>query len=117
MVDGKGKVHQLKRISPEGLAVCAGMGLLGIVTEMTIQLTPPTHTKLITRYLANDTNLVDDIEKMLKVCAAAPHETGCQLAVGQQQEQHPDCCWGQGMAISKQLHPAALDACSHLRYG
>jgi FAD/FMN-containing dehydrogenase len=68
MIDGKGQVHQLKRISPEGLAVCAGMGLLGIVTEMTIQLTPTTHTKLITRYLANDTNLVDDIEKMLKVC-------------------------------------------------
>jgi hypothetical protein len=33
-------------------------------------MTPPSHTKLITRYLANDTDIVGDIEKMLKV---SPH--------------------------------------------
>jgi hypothetical protein len=43
------------------------MGLIGLITELELQLTPPTHTKLITRYLSPDTNLVQDIEKMLKV--------------------------------------------------
>lgn len=40
------------------------------LSELLIQMTPPTHTKLITRYLANDTDIVGDIEKMLKV---SPH--------------------------------------------
>ena len=48
------------------------MGILGIITEVTFQFTAPTHTKLITRYLSDDANLVDDIEKMLKVSNQQP---------------------------------------------
>jgi FAD/FMN-containing dehydrogenase len=66
-VDGHGKIHVTPRATEEGLAICSGMGILGIITEVTFQFTPPTHTKLITRYLSDDATLVDDIEKMLKV--------------------------------------------------
>jgi hypothetical protein len=41
-----------------------------LLPELEIQMTPPSHTKLITRYLANDTDIVGDIAKMLKV---SPH--------------------------------------------
>lgn len=42
---------------------------------MTLQMTPPTNTKLITRYLSSDETLFEDIEKMLKV-------GGSQFTVG-----------------------------------
>jgi FAD/FMN-containing dehydrogenase len=58
---------QSPRDSKEVKLFCGGMGLIGLITELEIQLTPPTHTKLITRYLSKDENMVDDIEKMLKV--------------------------------------------------
>lgn len=47
--------------------LCGGLGLIGLVTELEVQMTPPTHTKLITRYLSKDDDLVNDVEKMLKV--------------------------------------------------
>jgi len=73
MVDGKGDIVKVKNPSPEFNAVSAGLGLTGIITEMVLQLTPPTNTKLITRYLSSDATLFEDIEKMLKV--------GCCLGV------------------------------------
>ncbi|WIA41247.1 hypothetical protein OEZ86_004858 [Tetradesmus obliquus] len=69
-VDANGNVRTSSRDSEEGRLFCGGMGLIGVMTELDIQMTPPTHTKLITRYLANDTDIVGDIEKMLKV---SPH--------------------------------------------
>ncbi len=69
-VDVDGNVRVSARDTDEARLFCGGLGLIGIMTELELQLTPPTHTKLITRYLANDTNIVSDIEKMLKV---SPH--------------------------------------------
>ena len=37
-VDGKGEVHTAKRDSPEGHGLCSGMGLLGIISEVKMQL-------------------------------------------------------------------------------
>lgn len=69
-VDVNGNVRVSARNSDEVRLFCGGLGLIGIMTELELQLTPPTHTKLITRYLSNDTNMVKDIEKMLRV---SPH--------------------------------------------
>jgi hypothetical protein len=66
-VDGSGNIHRSRNPSPEFYAISAGLGLTGIVTELKLQLTPPTNTKLITRYLSSDATMFDDIEKMLKV--------------------------------------------------
>lgn len=71
-VDGKGEVHTSARDSPEGRAFCGGLGLIGIMTELVIQMTKSTHTKLTTRYLASDKNLMQDIEQMLKVSEMVP---------------------------------------------
>jgi hypothetical protein len=37
-VDGRGVVHTSARDSPEGRGLCSGMGLLGVVTELQLQL-------------------------------------------------------------------------------
>jgi hypothetical protein len=66
-VDGKGKVVTLNRTHPDFKALNGGLGLLGVMTEMTIQMTPPTNTQLITWYNVNDNNIITDIPKMLKV--------------------------------------------------
>jgi FAD/FMN-containing dehydrogenase len=66
-VDHQGNIRKNARQDKEVRLFCGGLGLIGLITELEIQLTPPTHTKLITRYLAKDDNMVDDIEKMLKV--------------------------------------------------
>lgn len=69
-IDHQGNIRKSARHDKEVKLFCGGMGLIGLITELEIQMTPPTHTKLITRYLSKDTNIVDDIEKMLKVRAA-----------------------------------------------
>ena len=69
-VDAKGKVHVSSRNSPEGRAHSGGMGLLGVITEFRLQLTPPSLTKLDTWYMKPDADLTGDIAKMLK---QAPH--------------------------------------------
>lgn len=74
-VDHQGNIRKSARHDKEGKMFCGGMGLIGLITELEVQLTPPTHTKLITRYLSNDTNLVDDIEKMLKVWPRSNHSS------------------------------------------
>jgi hypothetical protein len=69
-IDGMGAVRRSARDSDEGRAIAGGLGLTGIVTELVLQLTPPTHTQLITRYLSSDANMLEDLEMMLKV---SPH--------------------------------------------
>jgi hypothetical protein len=69
-VDGKGETHVTKRDSDEGRALVASVGNLGVVTELLLQLTPPTYTHLMTRYEATDENLVADFEKLLTL---SPH--------------------------------------------
>jgi FAD/FMN-containing dehydrogenase len=66
-VNALGEVTTSPRDSQEVRLLCGGLGLIGVVTEMKIQMTPPSHTKLITRYLSKDDNLVEEVEKMLKV--------------------------------------------------
>eukprot|EP00878_Enallax_costatus_P024256 GHUV01025873.1.p1 GENE.GHUV01025873.1~~GHUV01025873.1.p1 ORF type:complete len:253 (+),score=16.97 GHUV01025873.1:104-760(+) len=69
-VDADGQIRKSTRDSPEGKMLCGGLGLIGIITEIQLQMTPTTHTKLITRYLSSDADLFNDIAKMLKV---SPH--------------------------------------------
>jgi len=66
-VDHKGDIQKSHRNSKEVKLFCGGMGLIGLITELELQMTAPTHTKLITRYLSKDDNIVEDVEKMLKV--------------------------------------------------
>lgn len=66
-VDSTGKVHTSTKGSEEAFALCGGLGLLGTITEFTLQLTPTSKTRFFTWYLKDDTNLADDVEKVLKV--------------------------------------------------
>lgn len=69
-VDGKGDVHISKRNSDEGRALCGGVGVLGIITELVLQLQPLSHTKVETWGTVSDGNLAADIQTMLKVGTA-----------------------------------------------
>lgn len=44
-VDVQGNIRKSLRDSDEGRLFCGGMGLIGIITELEIQMTPPTHSK------------------------------------------------------------------------
>jgi FAD/FMN-containing dehydrogenase len=67
-VDAAGSVHNHGRDTDEVRAMCGGVGVLGVITELALQLTPPTNTRLSTpRYLASDANLTADIDELLKV--------------------------------------------------
>lgn len=69
-VNVDGEIKKSLRQSPEAKLFCGGLGIIGIITEIELQMTPTTHTKLITRYLSSDADLFNDIAKMLKV---SPH--------------------------------------------
>jgi L-gulonolactone oxidase len=69
-VDGTGQTRVTKRDSDEGRALVASVGNLGVVTELLLQLTPPTYTHLMTRYEATDADMVNDFEKLLTL---SPH--------------------------------------------
>ncbi|WIA15659.1 hypothetical protein OEZ85_002285 [Tetradesmus obliquus] len=66
-VDAQGEVHTSAKGSDEAFALCGGLGLLGTVTELTLQLTPSSNTHFSTWYLKPDDNLADDVEAMLKI--------------------------------------------------
>lgn len=81
-VDGTGKVHVSKKGDPEFAAFNGGLGVFGVMTELLIQLTPTTDTRLST-VTNKDTDMTADINKMLKVVGAV-REGGCicrQLSV------------------------------------
>jgi len=65
-VDGTGKVHVSKREDPELKAMVGGLGVLGVMTEFVMQMTPKSATTLIT-VRRNDTNMMKDINELLKV--------------------------------------------------
>ncbi|WIA11663.1 hypothetical protein OEZ85_011764 [Tetradesmus obliquus] len=69
-VDARGEVHTSAKGSEEAHALCGGLGLLGTLTEFTLQLTETSKTHFFTAYLKDDDNLADDIEKLLKI---TPH--------------------------------------------
>jgi FAD/FMN-containing dehydrogenase len=66
-VDGSGKVHTSSRDSDAGRALVSGLGVAGVVTELLLQLQPPSHTALSTRFKRSDANLLNDVHEMLKV--------------------------------------------------
>ena len=66
-VDSDGGVHTVTRGSLQGRAIVGGLGLLGVVTELTLQLTPETHTRLETQPLLPDTNFAADVLAHVKV--------------------------------------------------
>lgn len=69
-VDGKGEVHVSPRNSTAGKALVGGLGVAGVVTELLLQLHPPSNTELKTRYKVSDINLLADVKAMLKVGSA-----------------------------------------------
>jgi FAD/FMN-containing dehydrogenase len=66
-VDGKGEVHTSERSSPEGKAICGGLGVTGVVTQVTLQLKETGKVLVRTRAHVADSKLMDDIEAMQKV--------------------------------------------------
>jgi FAD/FMN-containing dehydrogenase len=67
-VNAKGEEHTSSRYSDEGRALVGGVGLLGIITEVTLQLEPATFIRVDTpKFHATDRNLYVDIQAMLKV--------------------------------------------------
>lgn len=68
-VDAKGEIHTAQQGSDEARGLCGGIGLLGVITELSLQLTEPTNTRLSTWYIKDDANIADDVDKMLKVRA------------------------------------------------
>lgn len=65
-VDGKGEVHSSDRSSPEGRAICGGLGVTGVVTQVTLQLQEAGKVLVRTNAHVADTRLMDDIEAMQK---------------------------------------------------
>jgi hypothetical protein len=77
-VDGQGKIHVSDRNSTAGKALVAGLGLGGIVTEMLLQVQPPSNTQLATRYKQSDEKLLEAVHEMLQVrCCCCCHRCGC----------------------------------------
>ncbi|KAF6261964.1 hypothetical protein COO60DRAFT_701031 [Scenedesmus sp. NREL 46B-D3] len=71
-VDGKGEVHTSERRSPQGKAICGGLGVIGVVTQVKLQLEKPGKVFVRTHARVADTQLLSDIEAMQKV---TPHVT------------------------------------------
>jgi hypothetical protein len=65
-VDGRGNIHVSKPSDPEFKAFNGGLGLFGVITELLLQLTPPTLTELIT-VAKDDKDMMNEINRLLKV--------------------------------------------------
>lgn len=69
-VNGKGEILVSDSATEAGAeevkALVGGLGLLGIVTEFTLQLDPPSRTVVETRNNLDDTHIVADVSKMLE---------------------------------------------------
>lgn len=69
-VNGKGDIIVSDSATEVGAlevnALVGGLGLLGIVTEITLQLQPPSRTVVETRDNLDDTHIVSDLKRMLK---------------------------------------------------
>eukprot|EP00775_Hariotina_reticulata_P007191 gene7191-7405_t len=68
-VDGTGKIRVSKPGDAEFKAMVGGLGVLGVMTEFVMQMTPKSATTLIT-VRRSDTNMMKDIEELLKI---SPH--------------------------------------------
>jgi FAD/FMN-containing dehydrogenase len=65
-VDGRGKIHTSKPTDPAFKAFNGGLGMFGVITELLVQLTPPTNTELIT-IVKSDKDMMNEINRLLKV--------------------------------------------------
>jgi FAD/FMN-containing dehydrogenase len=65
-VDGRGRVRTSTPKDPEFKAFNGGVGVFGVVTELLLQMTPPTNTQLIT-VVKEDKNMMEEINRLLKV--------------------------------------------------
>jgi FAD/FMN-containing dehydrogenase len=65
-VDASGAVVRSTRDSPEGRAIVGSLGLLGVVTEVTLQLTPASNTRFDTVWKKSDASIATDILEMLQ---------------------------------------------------
>jgi hypothetical protein len=65
-VNAKGEVLTSARDSPEGRAVVGSIGLLGVVTEVTLQLAPLSNTRFDTVWKRGDGSIAADIVSMLR---------------------------------------------------
>ncbi|GBF95589.1 FAD FMN-containing dehydrogenase [Raphidocelis subcapitata] len=68
-VDATGTTRTSARDSPEGRALAGGLGLLGIVSELTLQLAPPSNTRFETVWQSGDEDIASDI---LELVARSP---------------------------------------------
>jgi hypothetical protein len=67
-VDAKGVVHKTSRDDPvTWRAINGGLGLIGAITELKLQLTPPTYTQLKTVLNQPDDNMYETIQELLTV--------------------------------------------------
>lgn len=62
-----GNVHVSKQGDLELKAFAGSVGVFGVVTEILVQMTPPTNTQLIT-VVKDDKKMMDKINALLKVC-------------------------------------------------
>lgn len=65
-VNAKGDIIESEHGSEEMRAVVGGLGLLGIVTEFTLQLQPNSRTVVEVRKRMNDSNMVADVMNLLQ---------------------------------------------------
>lgn len=65
-VNGLGDVVVSDRDSIEVDALVGGLGLLGVLTEVTLQLQPPSFTVVETRSHLDDTNMVSELRRLLE---------------------------------------------------
>lgn len=68
-VNARGEINVSEKGSNELKALVGGLGLLGIITEFTLQLQPPSMTVVESRVDLDDANIVSELEAMMK------HET------------------------------------------
>jgi hypothetical protein len=106
-VDGQGKVHVSDRNSTAGKALVAGLGVGGIVTELLLQVQPPSNTQLVTRFKQIDAQLLEAVQEMLKVrcSAAAAGFTAAATAAAA-------VCSKADFAAALQQHQAQSSCCS-----
>lgn len=79
-VDGTGKVHVSKQGDADFTAFNGGLGVFGVMTELLIQLTPTSNAELIT-VKQNDTNMMNNINGLLKVCEPFDNTVCISLSV------------------------------------
>lgn len=67
-MDANGEIHKATKDTPETWrALNGGLGLIGVITELVLQLTPPTNTQLKTLINQPDDNMYELIEQLLQV--------------------------------------------------